>query len=165
MNEDKPWTTTHGHFLQMRGFQLHTTACENMFTKKSTVLHRRYHFTLILNEFVHRPDGNGAIEQKIREQFRKVIGDRYPNEISEDDAARVRFGDDILEGVLTFDTLKKPLSENLITFPVTSSCGFLDNDCTSPANEGVASRSSGTSGVRLYSKFANRGTATPRRGI
>lgn len=116
----KRWTTVHGHFLQMGGFRLQSTACENMFTKESTVLRLRDK-ELIPETFLCRPvDGAGLIS-KILVQIKQIEGvprgDVWSGELSEANAMQTDFGDDIWEGVLSYSVFKDLLSENLICFP------------------------------------------------
>lgn len=116
----KRWTTVHGHFLQMGGFRLQSTACENMFTKASSVFRLRDR-ELIPETFLCRPVDGAGIKSKILVQIKQIEGvprgDIWSGELSEANAMQIDFGDDFWEGVLSYDVFKELLSENLICFP------------------------------------------------
>lgn len=120
----KPWTTAHGHLLQMGGFRIHTTTFENHFFRHFVGPEETYFATvrkrkvdLISDSLIFRPENANNIWEGIKVKVNCVAGMYNPEELAEEDASRIDFGDDIWEGVLTFDALKQLLSENLIAFP------------------------------------------------
>lgn len=120
----KPWTTTHGHLLQMGGFRLHATTFENHFFRYFVGPEETYFATvrkrkvdLISGSLIFRPENAHKIWDGIKVQVNGVAGMYNPEELAEEDASRIDFGDNIWEGVLTFEALKQLLSENLIAFP------------------------------------------------
>lgn len=113
MIADRPWTTTHSHFLQMGGFRLHATTFENCFTRDFIGPDETYFTTirkrpvaLFSDLHIFRPRNASDICRKAHKQVAGLSGVYCFDEISEEDAARADFGDDIREGVLTFDTMK-----------------------------------------------------------
>lgn len=134
---DKPWTTTLGHFLQMGEFQLHITARENLFQKQSTSLRMRNNHPFP-RFFLCRPAHVYEIHRKIYDRIEEVTGNRWILELSEDKASRIDFGDDIIEGVLKFDTLKQLLTENLIDFPTITEDEIRDRSKGDALSRGIA---------------------------
>lgn len=64
--------------------------------------------------------------------------DSWVANISEDDASRIASSDSIWEGVLTISTLKRLLSENLITFPTITENEINDRSKGDALSKGIA---------------------------
>lgn len=79
-----------------------------------------------------------GLTSKIRNQLEEVTGDPLPSELSEEDALRINFGDEICHGVLTFYTLKQLLSENLIRFPIITEDEINDKSKGDALSKGIA---------------------------
>lgn len=109
-----------------------------MLAKESYVLRQRPNSFLIPNDFLYRPDDASSIELRIRSQIERITGGGMRDVISEGDAARVDFGDDIWEGVLTFDALKDLLSENRITIPTITEDEINDRSKGDTLSKGIA---------------------------
>lgn len=131
-----PWTTTHGHFLQMGGFRLLTTARENFVeTYHTPELRTR---KLIAPGAQYQPKNGNDIFKTITHRILQITGKDWPGVISERDISRIDFGDDIWEGVLTISTLKNLLSENLIRFPSITEDEINDRSKGDALSKGIA---------------------------
>lgn len=97
-----PWTTTHGHLLQMGGFRLIATQRENFFCKGLGPVLRTLspwrREDLILERFHYRHETSDGF---------------WSNDYDPDNGST----DNIWECALTIDALKRLFSESLIRFP------------------------------------------------
>lgn len=131
-----PWTTTHGHFLQMGGFRLHTTARENFVeTYHTPELRTR---KLISPGAQYQPQNGSDTFKANTHLICQITGKYRPRVISERDISRIDFGDDIWEGVLTISSLKTLLSENLIHFPSITEDEINDRSKGDALSKGIA---------------------------
>lgn len=113
----QPWTTAHGHFLQMGGFRLSATARENFFVYgEPSPAHRRETRSDIANSFLQ--EDRSPILIRRQEHYRhEISAGSWTFDYTFDGDLQSNSMDLIWEGVLSSNALKILLSRNLIRFP------------------------------------------------